>query len=62
MGELRLLAMIKRKHVQSSNPIFALLVPTAIGLVHYWELSDLALSVLSYFLDSETHATRSVTA
>ena len=54
--------MMERKHVQSSNLTFALLVPTAIGLVPYWELSDLGISVLSYFLASETHATRSVTA
>ena len=54
--------MMERKHVQSPNLTFALLVPTAIGLLPYWELSDLALSVLSYFLALETHATRSVTA
>ena len=45
--------MMERKHVQSANLTFALLVPTAIGLVPYWELSDLALSVLSHLLASE---------
>ena len=54
--------MMERKHVQSSNLTFALLVPTAIGLVPYGELSDLSLSVLLKFLASETHATRGVTA
>ena len=48
--------MMERKHVQSSDLTFALLVPTAIGLLPYWELSDLALSVLSYFLALETRS------
>ena len=47
--------MMERKHVQSSNLTFTLLVPTTIGLVPFWELSDLALSVISYFLASKTH-------
>ena len=62
IGELRLLRMIERKHVQSSNLPVTLLVHTAIVLVPYWELSDLAISVLLHFLASETHATRSATA
>ena len=38
--------MMGGKDVQSSNLTFALLIPIAIGLVPYWELSDLTLSVL----------------